>query len=152
MAEQIGLINTIFYFDEHKGRWNNGYVIFYDIDKQLTYHREIKLYDILMPYTYLVYSTKHGYHVIVLTIMDLYRYAKVYTRIHRLFKSWYTGTVIRVSLKENEIQSLWYYNDTNTMIPKEMAIIYEKRFNIEFKESKKVDSKVFFTIYNTNKV
>jgi len=126
-------------------------MVFYDIDKPIDYNREIRIYDILMPYTYLLYSTKNGYHIIVLSILNLREYAKIYTKLHAMFKSWYTGTVLRLSYKKDEYQCLYMYNDTNTMISKELAHIYEKRFNIKFTNSIKVDSKVFFTKYNSNK-
>jgi hypothetical protein len=84
------------------------YLIFYDIDREYT-QEEFKKIDTLFKnerISYMIYSTKHGYHLIGLTPVDCYLWGHVFSLLKDWIKEKYAGNTIRLDKKEGEIKLL----------------------------------------------
>ena len=118
----IGLRNIITDGKEWK------YLLFYDVDNQSQHTKEL-LGEIMnkAEISFIVYTTKHGMHVIGLTPMNLLEYATYFERLNNLIPEYYSGQTIRLSRKEGETQELLGYN-LDYPILKNLISIYQKRF------------------------
>lgn len=108
-------------YQEHKGLFKmmgirNGlittedkcFVVFYDIDREITdiEKDQIDIICRLSGMSYLMYKTKHGYHVIGLTPVDSIVWGYVFKCFRSVFHSDYIGQTIRLSRKIDEVQYL----------------------------------------------
>jgi len=87
------------------------YLVFYDIDRLYNDKESFELDQIFKEnmMSYLVYSTKHGFHVIGLTPVDAYRWGFVFTQLKELFREKYAGNTIRLDRKEGEVKNLVHH-------------------------------------------
>lgn len=84
------------------------YLIFYDLDREYT-ASEFEEIDALfkaVKISYMIYSTKHGYHIVGLTPVDAYTWGYTFSLLKKLLKEKYAGKVIRLDRKEGEIRML----------------------------------------------
>ena|SRR2546428_1292252 len=79
--------------------------------------------------SYLIYSTKHGHHLVGLTPLSTITWALLFDSLDKEFGSFYAGGVIRLMLKRDEIQRLvksWF---EHPIIPR-LYKLYSKRFSL----------------------
>lgn len=103
---RLGLRNICY------GKDDIYYLIFYDIDKDSILEEFNQLDNIMKYYglSYIIYTTKHGYHLICLTPVECEIWGIVFGKIKKLFKQKYAGNTIRLDRKDNEIKELKYLN------------------------------------------
>ena len=127
LRKVIGLRNIVTIKDPLP-RWE--YLLFYDKDDatQEDINKIIHYLDTPnMNMSYLIYRTKAGIHVIGLTPMNAENWGIVFQELQRLVPEYYSGQTIRVSRKQNETQSLIYYN-LNYPVIYNLVMMYQKRF------------------------
>ena len=109
------------------------YLVFYDIDKEkeLTQSdlEQINMIMLTHKCSYLVYKTKHGYHIIGLTPLTAIQWANTFTALKFYFQSYYSGDTIRLSRKKDETQVLVRkVTEFGEVIPN-LYNLYADRFN-----------------------
>lgn len=127
MTRLIGLRNIVC----TKEDWH--YLLFYDIDKPIT-QKEIDYIDYVTDkyhISYLLYRTKHGYHVVGLTPLDIQKWALSFSALKYAFHSYYSGNVIRLSRKQDETQELITYNKQYGEIIPNLYNLYCDRFGLK---------------------
>lgn len=86
------------------------YLIFYDIDMETIidddYIGIIDKFMFTQNLSYILYSTKHGYHLICLTPVECDIWGNVFKRLKLQFKEKYAGNTIRLDRKDNEKKHL----------------------------------------------
>jgi hypothetical protein len=111
------------------------YLVFYDIDKNNELStNDLKIIDNIMAInsiSYMIIKTKHGYHIIGLTPIAIIKHATVFMKLKTLFNSYYSGDVIRLSLKEGEHQELVMMELSYGEVIPNLYNLYAKRFNYE---------------------
>jgi len=127
MARLIGLRHTVCANDD----WY--YLVFYDIDNRSElYAHELAFIDNTMStygISYIVYKTKHGFHILGLTPVTATEWANVFTSLKGLFNSYYSGNVLRLSRKENEVQQLISIKKDYGYIIPNLYNLFAQRFN-----------------------
>lgn len=124
MKKIIGLRNIITNGKEWK------YLIFYDVDNPS--EGDIKnIIDFMeiQQVSYIIYSTKHGIHLIGLTPLNAIKWVSIHNGLLGLVPEYFSGQTIRVSLKEGEKQELIMTNLHYPLITN-LYKIYRKRFDI----------------------
>lgn len=109
------------------------YLVFYDIDKPITQY-ELELIDNKCgahKLSYILYRTKNGYHFVSLTPVNAYDWGYIFTGIKEIFYSYYSGNVIRLSRKKDEIQELIVCNTTYGEVIPNLYNLYCDRFNLK---------------------
>jgi hypothetical protein len=125
MKKIIGLRNIV----TNGRKWK--YLIFYDVDNPS--EGDIKnIIDFMeqSQVSYIIYSTKHGIHVIGLTPLNAMKWASMHNGLLGLVPEYFSGQTIRVSLKECEKQELIYWN-LNYPFMTNLYLIYAKRFGLK---------------------
>ena len=127
MARMIGLRHTVCAKDD----WY--YLVFYDIDnrEQLT-NEELKDIDQLMfdyHISYMIYKTKHGFHIIGLTPVHRINLGYVFTALKDICWSYYSGDVIRLSRKKDENQMLIHMETQYGEVIPNLYNLFAQRFN-----------------------
>lgn len=79
--------------------------------------------------SYLLYSTKNGYHVVGLSPSSLLKCTYVFNELDKEFGTYFSGQTIRVSLKEGEKQNLIEFKDYGNIIPN-LFNMYADRFKL----------------------
>ena len=125
----IGLHNIV----TDKKEWKQ--LLFYDIDRDEHFSQNIKRFVSQFSgqrkLSYILYRTKHGFHIIYLSPITAEKWGKYFEIHKKKFKGYYSGHTIRMSRKKKEIQTLISYsNNFPAVYP--LCTIYEKRFNIKF--------------------
>lgn len=108
-------------------------LLFYDIDRQMTLEEIQKLDQMMRDWnlSYILYSTKHGYHFISLTPMNQMSWGSMFTQLKLLFNCYYSGKTIRLSRKKDETQTLIKINTTNGEVIPNLYNIFASRFNFD---------------------
>lgn len=109
------------------------YLVFYDIDKPLT-QKEIDIIDLYcedISCSYLLYKTKHGCHFVGLSPFTAVGWAYLFDKMKIEFNSYYSGNVIRLSRKKDEIQELIVCNTTYGEVIPNLYNLYCDRFNLK---------------------
>jgi len=104
------------------------YLLFYDVDNQSEETKKL-LSEVMnkAEISFIIYTTKHGIHVVGLTPMNLLEYATYFAQLNDLIPEYYSGQTIRLSRKEGENQELLGFNFDYPML-KNVVSIYQKRF------------------------
>ena len=127
LRKVIGLRNIVTIKDPLP-RWD--YLLFYDKDDATPedIYNIIKYLNLgTMNMSYIIYRTKGGIHVIGLTPMNAENWGIAFQHLQYLTPEYYSGQTIRVSRKQNETQSLIYYN-LNYPVIYRLYLMYQKRF------------------------
>lgn len=149
LRKVIGLRNIVT-IEDPLPRWD--YLLFYDKDDatQEDINKIIHYLDTPnMNMSYIIYRTKGGIHVIGLTPMNAENWGIVFQHLQYLTPEYYSGQTIRVSRKQNETQSLIYYNFNYPLIYN-LAMMYKKRFpeiHLEFGDKLLRNYKLVFEKY-----
>ena len=147
LRKVIGLRNIVTIKDPLP-RWD--YLLFYDKDDATKNDiQEIIEYLDIRNMSYIIYKTKAGIHVIGLTPMNSEHWGLIFQTLQKLVPEYYSGQTIRVSRKQNETQSLIYYNFNYPLIYN-LAMMYKKRFpeiRLEFGGKLLRDYKLVFEKY-----
>lgn len=108
-------------------------LLFYDIDRQITLEELQKIKELMQQWnlSYILYSTKHGYHLVSLTPVNQMSWGSMFTQLKLLFNCYYSGKTIRLSRKKDETQTLIDLNTTNGEVIPNLYNIYATRFNYE---------------------
>lgn len=109
------------------------YLVFYDVDRGIT-SAEIDMIDSycrLNNLSFIIYETKHGCHIVILTPLDCQKWAKIFSYLKEHFESYYSGNVIRLSRKENEVQKLLSINIQYGEVIPNLYNLYCDRFNLK---------------------
>lgn len=145
----LGLRNIV----SSKEDWH--YLIFYDIDRDITEHEKdmIEALFTVRKLSYMLYKTVNGYHIICLTPVNAFMWSEVFVALKQHFHSYYSGNVIRVSRKKDEVQKLVAINTTNGEVIPNLYNIYATRFSYEKMNWVRVTSKylLVFDKYRTVK-
>lgn len=115
----IEILNT-------KSEWK--YLIFYDVDNPS--EGDIKnIIDFMEQsrVSYIIYSTKHGIHIIGLSPLNAMKWASMHDGLLGLVPEYFSGQTIRVSLKEGEKQELIFYNLQYPLM-RNLLQVYLRRF------------------------
>jgi len=123
----LGLRNTAQTVNDFKE------LLFYDIDRQLSLD-ELEQIDNLMfkwQLSYILFSTKHGYHLIALTPVNQIMWGGMFTQLKLLLGSYYAGHTIRLSRKKDETQTLIRLNTTNGEVIPNLYNLFATRFHYE---------------------
>ena len=110
------------------------YILFYDIDYGTLSQEDIKFIDgfcTLRHLSYILYKTKHGYHLVTLTPTNARSWGNNQEILKEHFHSYYGGIVIRLSRKKEEQQELISSIFTNGEVIPILHILYTKRFNLK---------------------
>lgn len=113
-----------------KDDWH--YLLFYDIDETELSQSKKDFIDTLAKVfgiSYLLFRTKHGFHFIGLTPLQCIRWANAFQEMKNCFEGYYSGHVIRVSRKKDEVQRLVKFNMYGEVIPN-LLNVYASRFNL----------------------
>lgn len=127
MTKLIGLRNIVC----TKEDWY--YLIFYDIDNPIT-QEQIDKIDYVMQgagVSYMLYKTKHGYHVVGITPLNAEYWADIFQSLKDTFHSYYSGNVIRLSRKKDEQQELIVCNTTYGEVIPNLYNLYCDRFGLK---------------------
>lgn len=111
------------------------YCLYYDIDRELKPH-EIEDIDALMHLnniSYLLFTTKHGAHLIGLTPMTHTKWASMFSVMKNMFNSYYGGIIIRLSRKKEETQVLLKIQEYYGEVIPNLFNLYASRFNLQKK-------------------
>lgn len=111
------------------------YLLFYDIDRPLKQH-EIDNIDSLMHLnnvSYMLFSTKHGVHLIGLTPMTHTKWASMFSAMKNMFNAYYGGIIIRLSRKQDETQELLRLEEYYGEVVPNLFNLYATRFNLQKK-------------------
>lgn len=132
------------------------YLVFYDIDKEsITSEQIMKIQEIMAIHnlSFVLYKTKHGYHVVGLTPTNMIQHASAFTALQRTFKEYYGGIVIRISQKPNEKQELIMLNETNGEVIPNLYNVFADRFGLKKKPWQRAFSKylLVFVRYRSEK-
>lgn len=109
------------------------YLVFYDIDRPIT-QSEIDALDNYLQekeISYVLYKTKHGHHLVCLSPINALYWGIIFTQIKGMFQSYYSGNVIRLSRKKDEIQELIVCNTTYGEVIPNLYNLYCDRFNLK---------------------
>ena len=140
----IGLRSMI--TNENKTDWE--YLLFYDIDRKFNQNDFDFITETLNSISYIVYSTKNGFHVVGLTPLDCISWGYLFDSFKTHYNNYYSGHTIRMSRKKDEKQKLIMYSDLfDVSYP--LARIYEKRFNIVMQN--RINNHAVFEKYGTRK-
>lgn len=121
----LGMENKVCNAKDSKNRdWK--WLIFYDFDGNFDANKP-SIAHLHENTSYVVYSTKHGHHLVGLTPLSAITWALLFTRLHDDFGSFYNGGVIRLRLKRDEVQKLVIQSFEHPVIPR-LFKIYSKRF------------------------
>lgn len=110
------------------------YLLLYDIDKEELSQSDLEYIDTIMfthKISYLIYKTKHGYHVIGLTPLNITNHADAFYLLKNYFKSYYSGKTIRLSRKQDETQALIKLELSYGEVIPNLYNLYCSRFNME---------------------
>ena len=125
----IGLHNIV----TDKKEWKH--LLFYDIDKDEHFSNTVKKFasefSNRRKLSYILYKTKHGFHLIYLTPMDPVKWGQYFEIHKKKFQGYYSGHTIRMSRKKKEKQFLISYSDAYPAVYP-LCTLYEARFNIKF--------------------
>ena len=125
----IGLHNIV----TDKKEWKQ--LLFYDIDQDGHFSNTVKKFasefSNRRKLSYVLYKTKHGFHLIYLTPMDPAKWGQYFELHKKKFDGYYSGHTIRMSRKKKEVQFLISHSDAYPAVWP-LCKIYEKRFNIKF--------------------
>jgi len=125
----IGLHNIV----TDKKEWKQ--LLFYDIDKDEHFSNTVKKFasefSNRRKLSYVLYKTKHGFHLIYLTPMSPAKWGQYFELHKKKFQGYYSGHTIRMSRKKKEVQYLISHSDAYPAVYP-LCKIYEKRFNIKF--------------------
>lgn len=122
----LGVRNIV--VDKVKNEWYH--LLFFELDD--TEARIDLLTDRLAEFqiSYILYSTKHGYHVVGLTPLNAKEWGDYFILLSNDFqKKDYAGQTLRLSRKKDEHQRLIEYNVDYPLVHG-LFTIYQKRFNI----------------------
>ena len=126
----IGLHNIV----TDKKEWKQ--LLFYDIDKDEHFSNTVKKFasefSNRRKLSYVLYKTKHGFHSIYLTPLAPGKWGEYFELHKKKFQGYYSGHTIRMSRKKKEEQYLISHSDAYPAVYP-LCTIYEKRFNITFK-------------------
>lgn len=109
------------------------YLVFYDFDKPLT-QTEIDEIDNTMhnwEISYILYRTKHGFHLVGLSPVTSSVWGSLFGYLKDLFHEYYAGQTIRLSRKKDEIQELIVCNTTYGEVIPNLYNLYCDRFNLK---------------------
>ena len=116
-------------------------LLFYDIDKAVHFENNIKKFvksfASQRKLSYLIYKTKHGFHVVYLTPLTPEKWGKYFQLHQDKFNGYYSGHTIRMSRKKKEVQYLISYSNKYPVVYP-LCTVYEKRFNIKFDKTIKM--------------
>lgn len=119
------------------------FLLFYDIDRATLLDFEIQVIDKIMQdgkIAYILYTTKHGYHLIGLTPIDAILWSYCFTSLKKQFRQRYAGNTIRLDRKDGEIKNLVKMNlDYGHVIPNLYNLVLSRLDNV--KEIKRIDCK-----------
>lgn len=104
-------------------------LLFYEFDGEL----DIELLKSVInkeEISYVLYKTKHGYHLVGLSVLDVEDWARIFAELSSVFHSYYSGSTIRLSMKYNEQQELVILHRGNDEIIPNLYNIYARRFNM----------------------
>lgn len=132
------------------------YLVFYDIDREELSQLQMKEIESLMKHhnvSYILYKTKHGYHLVGLTPLRILQHALVFASLKDIFKEYYGGIVIRISQKPNEKQELIMLNETNGEVIPNLYNVFADRFGLKKKPWQRAFSKylLVFVRYRSEK-
>lgn len=112
------------------------YLIFYDIDKEVLMPDDLEEIDRLMrvyAISYLLYKSKHGFHVIGLSPLTHTEWASIFGALKYHFHSRYGGVVIRLSRKKDEKQELIRLEESYGEVIPNLFNLYAERFGLQKK-------------------
>lgn len=133
------------------------YVLFYDIDRTELTDDDITFIDsTLKTYgiSYLLYKTKHGYHLIGLTPLTHQQWSSIFTIMKSRFHSYYGGIIIRLSRKPEEKQVLIKLEESYGEVIPNLFNVFASRFELQKKFWKRELAKylLVFEVYRTEKI
>lgn len=131
-------------------------LLFYDVDREVT-QEELTYLDKWFWRTqmsYMIYSTKHGYHIIGLTPLTPDYWAFQFIELRNMFHSDFIGQTIRLSRKSGEIQKLIKINLVNGEVVPNLYNVFASRFGYDkmFWDKENPKYKLVFETYWTAKV
>lgn len=112
------------------------YLCFYDIDTPQQFLNQAQMSCIdrnfqMANCSYLIYKTKHGFHLIGLSPLNEYWWAHTFRNFKMQFKSYYSGRTIRLSRKKDELQVLIHRElEYGEVIPN-LYNLFASRFNYD---------------------
>lgn len=132
------------------------YLVFYDIDKKELTTEELDAIAGIMyskGISYILYKTKNGHHLVGLTPTNEIQHAEAFSALKDIFKEYYGGIVIRVSLKPDEKQELITLNQNNGEVIPNLYNLYCDRFGLVKKPWNRITSKylLVFVRYRSDK-
>lgn len=132
------------------------YIVFHDIDRDIITQQEIDWINEFCynrGLSYLLYKTKHGYHLVCLTPIDASSWGECQLTLKEKFKSYYGGIIIRLSRKKDEKQELIALNETYGHVIPNLFNLYASRFGLTKKPWIKETAKylLVFEKYRTEK-
>jgi len=108
------------------------YLVFYDIDTDRPESLNMKALDVIFKtyhISYMLFTTKHGYHVVGLTPVNALTWAHCFTKLKQTFMEKYAGNTIRLDHKEGETKNLVYKNTDYYVIPNLYNLILNRLDN-----------------------
>lgn len=131
------------------------YLMFYDIDTPIDTDALTQIDTLSRQFgmSYILYKTLHGFHYVGLTPLDCITWAEMFWQFKQLFKSYYSGNVIRLSRKKDEIQEPIMCVLTYGEVIPNLYNLYCDRFHWQKKAWTREDSKflLVFEKYTTVK-
>lgn len=111
------------------------YVLFYDIDGDITGEQDALLDNIMYLHqiSYILFKTKHGYHLIGLTPLNIIQHASAFHSLKKIFNSYYGGIIVRLSRKKDEVQTLVRVQESYGEVIPNLFNLYASRFGLEKK-------------------
>lgn len=108
-------------------------LLFYDIDREITHEEQAEIVDWFSKtqISYMLYTTKHGYHIIGLTPLVPIRWAFQFQKLRDMFNSDFIGQTIRLSRKSGELQKLIIMNLENGEVVPNLYNVFATRFGYE---------------------
>ena len=140
----LGLKNIVYNAEGWK------FLLFYDIDgdaEKLAQH--IQKDDRFRRLTWLLYSTKHGAHLVSITPLRADTWGMLYEHLLTVQPALYSGQTIRLSRKADEQQQLIDYHDAGNGIER-LWNLYAHRFGISYHPSG-FDTDGYRLVYETYK-
>jgi len=109
-----------------KSKWE--YLLFYEIDSE-DETEALRLVSTLdkMETSFIVYKTKNGYHALGLTPLTPLLWGAYFTKLQNVLPEYYSGQILRMSLKENEKQELIHASFRYPVLLN-LWMLYKKRF------------------------
>ena len=132
------------------------YLVFYDLDLQNITQEQTTQVDTIMRLhniSYILYSTKNGYHIIGLTPLNNIQWASAFSSLKKVFNQYYGGVVIRLSRKRDETQTLIHLETNYGEVIPNLFNLYAGRFNLQKKPWNRETTKhvLVFEKYRTPK-